>query len=189
MVSVIIPTTKPSPYFPNVELPSEYQLIVVYDIDKKGKGRALQEGFKQSTGDRIVWFDDGDDIFPWVIEKALSYNADIVIGSKLNPKSIYTAPLRRKILTWISALTTKLLFNLPLRDTQTGLKVFKREVLDYPWVIQGFGHDIEVLAKSYHRGYTILEIPISVIIGKESTVTFLSCLRTFIEILRVRMMI
>jgi hypothetical protein len=93
------------------------------------------------------------------------------------------------MLTWISALTTKVLFNLPLRDTQTGLKVFKRKVLDHPWEIQGFGHDIEVLVKSYHRCYTILEIPVTIHKGKESTVSFINCVKTFLEILKVRRMI
>ena len=176
----------PAPYKPELGLPEEWQLIVVHDPERKGKGQALQEGFRSATGERIVWFDDGGEIDPQEIQKALQHDADIIVAAKLHPKSVYRCCLLRLALTWISAATTRILFNLPLRDTQTGLKVFKRQVLDYPWKVTGFGHDIEVLAKSYHRGYTIIEIPVTIHKKNKSTVSFAHCVKTLWEMLKIR---
>jgi len=57
----------------------------------------------------------------------------------------------------------RLLFGLPLRDTQTGLKVFKREVLQcvFPRILaKRFAFDIEVLANAHRLGYKLVSAPV-----------------------------
>jgi hypothetical protein len=57
------------------------------------------------------------------------------------------------------------LFGLPVRDTQTGIKLFKREVLErvLPRVlVKRFAFDLELLANVHHFGYRIVEAPVVV---------------------------
>lgn len=52
---------------------------------------------------------------------------------------------------------------MPLRDTQTGLKVFKAKVLRdvFPKiVVKKFAFDLEILANAQRLGYKITEAPI-----------------------------
>jgi hypothetical protein len=50
-------------------------------------------------------------------------------------------------------------------DTQTGIKIFKKEAL-YPWVTDSFAFDIEILMKAKQAGKDIIEIPVEANIEK-----------------------
>jgi hypothetical protein len=72
----------------------------------------------------------------------------------------------------------RLLFNLDVRDTQTGLKLFRRQVLrdTLPLLaIKRFAFDLELLVVAQQLGYRkILEAPISLDYQFESTVNLRS---------------
>ena len=108
-------------------------VIVVHYSLNNGKGNALKEGFKHATGDYVVFLDSDLDLHPsqlHLLFRVMRNNrADVVIGSKHHPKSRLEYPFARKVISRVYALILKALFNLPLRDTQTGLKVFNLEVL------------------------------------------------------------
>ena len=91
-------------------------------------------------------------------------NADIVIGSKLHPDSIVNYPQSRKILSWGYRSIIKLLFRLNVKDTQVGLKLFKRNVAKIVFskvIVKAFAFDVEVLAVAQLFGYEkIYEAPI-----------------------------
>jgi hypothetical protein len=89
--------------------------------------------------------------------------ADIVIGSKLHPNSVVNYPADRRAISFIYYLMVRMLFNLPCHDTQTGLKLFKTEVLRkvFPRIlVKKFAFDLEILANAHHLGYRITEAPI-----------------------------
>ena len=185
-VSVIIPTTKitPSNYVLQDALKGlDYEVIIQGDPEHKGKGWALQEGFKKTKGDRIVWLDADLQINPRQIRKLLRVKEDVIVGSKLHPRSILDYTMIRRLVTCLSSLICRSLFCLPVRDTQTGLKIFSRRVLNKKWYINGYGHDIEVLLYAYHNGYTIVEMPVEIEASSVSTVTLLGCVRTLYEML------
>lgn len=87
----------------------------------------------------------------------------MIIGSKFHPLSKLKYPKIRKIISLTYSLILSLLFRLPLRDTQTGLKVFKAEVLRrvlHRLRCKRFAFDVELLANAHRLGYKIIEIPV-----------------------------
>jgi len=55
------------------------------------------------------------------------------------------------------------LFGLPLRDTQTGLKVYEFKVLEkvFPKVLcKRYAYDLELLVNANHLGYKVVEAPV-----------------------------
>lgn len=140
--------------------------IVRYDKNQ-GKGNALIAGFVHSRGDYVVFLDADMDLHPSQLPRffdiMLSKNADAVIGSKRHPESKVNYPLVRQVYSFGYYSIVRMLFGLPLRDTQTGLKLFKRSVLEdvLPRVLaKRFAFDIEVLSIANRLGYKIVDAPV-----------------------------
>jgi len=135
-----------------------------------GKGQAVRYGMQKAKGDIITFIDSGGDInkegIVMLLEHMKWYNADIIVGSKLHSASKVNYPLKRKILTYGYYLFVKLLFGLKIRDTQTGLKAYKRKVLEKVLprlVVKRFAFDIEILAVANYLGFTkIYDAPVEV---------------------------
>lgn len=142
-------------------------VIVKKNAANFGKGRALKRAFHYVTGDYVVFLDADLDLHPVQVQTLFDImrldNADIVIGSKMHPNSRVKYPLHRKIISMGYYLCVKALFGLPCRDTQTGLKLFKTEVLKavFPRIlVKKFAFDLEVLVNACHLGYRLVDAPI-----------------------------
>ena len=144
----------------------------------EGKGQALRRGFKASSG-KIVGFIDADmDLHPRylnvLIKQIEGDRADIAVGSKLHPQSRVKYPVFRRFLSFWYRLLTRLLFRLKVRDTQVGLKVFNRSVLDEVMprlLVKRFAFDVELLAVAQYYGYIrIIEAPVALDYQFSSTI-------------------
>lgn len=150
-------------------LSSHPNLVRVVHYDKnRGKGNALACGTHFATGQYIVFLDADMDLhpiqLPVLIEIMLTNNADIVIGSKRHPASKVNYPKLRTLYSIVYYFFIRLLFKLPIRDTQTGLKVFKTEALRHVLSFvrsTRFAFDIESLAVAHELGYKISEAPVT----------------------------
>lgn len=136
----------------------------------QGKGHAVRYGMTHAKGDIIGFIDAGMDIHPAGFNMLLNhmewYNADIIVGSKMHPVSKVNYPLWRKLLSRGYRLLTRIMFGFKVRDTQVGLKFFKRKVIVdiLPrLLVKTYAFDIELLAVSYALGYNrIYEAPIEI---------------------------
>jgi len=142
-------------------------IIVKQNRVNHGKGRALKFGFRFATGNFVVFLDADMDLHPAQISAFFDImeldKADVVIGSKRHPNSVLNYPLQRKVISSFYFFLVKLLFGLPIRDTQTGLKLFKYEVLErvFPKIlVKHFAFDLEILVNAHHLGYKIAEAPV-----------------------------
>jgi glycosyltransferase involved in cell wall biosynthesis/Tfp pilus assembly protein PilF len=133
----------------------------------KGKGMALREASLKAKGDLIVFLDADLELHPRLIKDMLdrmkAADADVVLGSKRHPDSKLRYPWRRRILSNLYYLVNKVLFGIPVKDTQTGIKVFKKEVLDrvIPKLIEKeYAFDLELIVNVHALGYKIIEAPI-----------------------------
>lgn len=146
------------------------ELSVFGYANNKGKGYAVRYGMARAVGDIVSFIDAGMDINPNGISMLLEhlewYDADIIVGSKKHPVSRTNYPLIRRIYSAGYHFLTKLLFGLKVKDTQTGLKVYRRHVLDKVLprlLVKRFAFDIEILAVSNHLGFKkIYEAPVVV---------------------------
>jgi len=143
------------------------QLLVKKNPFNLGKGRALKKAVHYITGDYVVFLDADMDLHPIQFQTLFDImrldNADIVIGSKLHPNSIVYYPFQRRVVSLVYYLLVRMLFNLPCHDTQTGLKLFKADVLRnvLPRIlVKKFAFDLEILVNANHLGYKIAEAPI-----------------------------
>jgi glycosyltransferase involved in cell wall biosynthesis len=137
------------------------------NLENFGKGRALKKAFRHATGEYIVFLDSDLDLHPGQVQTLFDImrldEADIVIGSKFHPNSSVEYPPSRRFISLIYYFVTKVLFGLPVRDTQTGLKLFKARVLKevFPKIlVKSFAYDLEILANAHRLGYKIAEAPI-----------------------------
>ena len=142
--------------------------------ENQGKGNALRRGFQESSK-RLIFFLDADlDLHPshvnTLLEQMERADADIVIGSKQHPDSELNYPWHRKLYSKIYYLLVFILFRLPIKDTQTGIKVFRREVLanSFPRLVcKRYTLDLELLAVAHRLDYSVAEAPITLTFQKE----------------------
>jgi glycosyltransferase involved in cell wall biosynthesis len=143
-----------------------------------GKGFALSCGVDQSVGDLVTFIDADMELDPanigGFIDMMRSSGCDAVIGSKRHPGSRVAYPKFRRFQSAAYQLLVRVLFNLNVRDTQTGLKLFRRQVLRdvVPLLaIKRFAFDLELLVVARQLGYRkVCEAPISLKYQFESTV-------------------
>lgn len=133
-----------------------------------GKGYAIRTGVNHADAEFIAFLDADMELNPTMLRyflKALNtMDADIAIGSKMHRDSKLDYPISRKIISIGYFLLLKLLFNLNLKDTQTGIKLFRGHVIKpicEDLCTNGFAFDIEILATASKMGYKILELPIT----------------------------
>lgn len=152
--------------------------IKVYSYpENKGKGFAVRYGMTKARGDLISFLDAGMDISPKGIMMLMAhldwYDADIIVGSKKHPVSRVNYPFLRKILSFGYHLGVKILFGLPLTDTQSGIKIFKREVVEKilpRLLVKRYAMDIEMLAVAKYLGFNrIYEAPIEVTFNQSTS--------------------
>jgi len=132
-----------------------------------GKGHALRLGFQSSQGQDVVFLDADLDLPPDQIASFVEYlhenDLSVVVGSKRHPQSKIAYPETRKFLSHLYGTTVRLLFQLPIRDTQTGLKVYRRRVLAEVFPLmrcERFAFDLELIALAHQRGYRMGELPV-----------------------------
>ena len=133
----------------------------------RGKGASLFRGFKEASGELIAFLDADLEIAPHYIVKLLAAmrknKADVVAGVKDPIMNHF--PLQRRFMSVLYRGTIGFLFGLNITDTQTGIKLFKREVLESaaPRLrVSRFAFDIELLVAASRFGYKIIEYPIEV---------------------------
>ncbi len=144
---------------------------LILDVNA-GKGNAVRRGFYFSRGSHILLLDADLDLLP---EKMPDFfdvmkrdGADIVVGSKRHPDSEIDYPFMRRLASRVYYGIVKLLVGLPTTDTQTGMKLFRREALQWSFdrmLVKRFAFDLEMLSIAYEHGYKVSEAPIKMVFG------------------------
>jgi dolichyl-phosphate beta-glucosyltransferase len=145
------------------------QLAVLRHRRNLGKGAALRTGVCAASAP-LVLVADADGATPIQEEKplrqAIERGAAIAVGSRLlggggaEVERVYL----RQVCGRLFSLLVRWLFRLPIRDTQCGFKMFRREVALtlFPHCREsGYLLDLEILAWADCFGYAISEVAVS----------------------------
>jgi len=159
--------------------------------DNRGKGAALKTGFENSSGNIVTFIDGDGDFHPDQIRNFFPYlaAADMVVGSKRHPFSRIEYPFIRRFLSRGFQILSKIILGISLRDTQSGLKLFKRDVLEVilPLVlVKRWAFDLELCFLAQKHGFRTVEAPISIDFQHTSTVTMSVPYSMVLDMLAVR---
>lgn len=102
--------------------------------DVRGYGRAYKRGFSVATGDVIVTL-DGDQSYPpdaisYLLEAFLHLEADFLNASRFPVRDRRAMSLKHKFGNLVLSITMSLLFFRWIRDSQSGMWVFRRSILE-----------------------------------------------------------
>jgi dolichol-phosphate hexosyltransferase len=101
--------------------------------DVRGYGRSYKRGFADATGDLIVTL-DGDHSYPadalsYLIEAFLHLDVDFLNASRFPVRDSRGMSFRNRIGNVILSLAVSILFLRWVRDSQSGMWVFRRSIL------------------------------------------------------------
>ncbi|MCY4545596.1 MAG: polyprenol monophosphomannose synthase [Gemmatimonadetes bacterium] len=153
------------------ELAAENERIsVLHRPGKLGLGSAYVAGFKYAIQQDVdcVFEMDADfshdpAMIPRFIEEIAS--CDVVIGSRyISGINVVNWPMSRLLLSYFANIYTRLVTGMTIRDTTSGYKCFRREVLEHIELDEvrsdGYAFQIEVNFRCWRKGYRLREIPI-----------------------------
>ena len=143
----------------------DYEMLVVVDGQVDNTLQVLK---KAKISKLLMFIDSGFEIDPNGISMLLEhmewYEADIIVGSKRHAASQVNYSLLRRILSLGYYWLVKILFQVNVKDTQAGIKIFKKTVLQrlLPRLVEKkFAGDLEMLVAAKQLGYKrIYEAPI-----------------------------
>jgi len=149
-----------------------HEVTPVFVKVNAGKGNALRRGFAASRGSHILLLDGDLDLSPSKISVFFDVmqreEAAIVIGSKRHPDSVVDYPWHRRLASAIYFALVRLLVGLPVTDTQVGMKLFRRDALQWSFdrmLVKAFAFDLEVLSIAHAKGFKVAEAPIHLQFG------------------------
>lgn len=129
----------------------------------KGYGAALKTGFSKACGELIGFLDaDGTyppEYFPKLCHAAMN-GSDLVIGSRMAGEDS-KMPVTRRVGNFFFANLLTILGRQKVTDSASGMRVFKREILEqiYP-LPDGLNLTPVMSTRALHEGIKIEEVPI-----------------------------
>ena len=147
-----------------------------------GKGGALRVGLNCGRGRYLGFIDSDGDIPAQVLERFVdeirANSPAILTGSKRHSESQVVYPPLRRIYSVGYQVLLRLLFKLSVRDTQTGVKLIRRDVVArvLPLMVEKqFAFDLELFVVAKHLGFDqVAELPVVIKERFSSTISWRS---------------
>jgi glycosyltransferase involved in cell wall biosynthesis len=148
-------------------LASEFDNVSLLRLEQRGRGRALQRAWTESTAD-IVCYMDVDlstdlDALPMALAAIVNGGFQIAVGSRLLPESRIRRSPKRELMSRVYNFMVRSLLHTRFSDAQCGFKVLARNAVHgiIPLVEnQNWFFDTEVLVLAEQLGYPIADIPV-----------------------------
>jgi glycosyltransferase involved in cell wall biosynthesis len=126
--------------------------------DVRGYGRAYKRGFADATGDIIITL-DGDHSYPadalaYLLEAFLHLEVDFLNASRFPVRDRHAMSLKHKFGNLVLSLAMSILYFRWVRDSQSGMWVFRRSILKHLRLISdgmAFSEEIKIEALKTSR--------------------------------------
>lgn len=134
--------------------------------DVRGYGRAYKRGFASATGDIIVTL-DGDHSYPadalaYLLEAFLHLDVDFLNASRFPVRDRHAMSFKHKFGNLVLSLAMSILYFRWVRDSQSGMWVFRRSILEHMRLVSdgmAFSEEIKIEAlKSTRIRFTEISI-------------------------------
>ena len=134
-----------------------------------GKGNALKKGIFLSKNEWILTLDADISVSllqlnDWIKKKYIKNNTFIYFGSRNLKNSKIEFKIHRKILGIMFSFLLNMMFQVNIKDTQCGFKLYKNKVAKLLFKKirdNGYVHDVEVVLLSKKYNYSLKELPVA----------------------------
>jgi len=163
---------------------------VIRSQPNHGKGHGVRTGMLQAKGELIVFTDADGSYGPAEVAGVTAALTDAPVAIGCRPAGWATGPPARRLASRLFNRAIQALLGLPYRDTQCGLKGFRRHAaveLFGRARLDGFAFDVELLFLARRLGLGVNEVPVQAEVRDGSKVQLVvDALGMLRDVLRVR---
>jgi glycosyltransferase involved in cell wall biosynthesis len=137
----------------------------VIDEPRRGYGRAYKTGFEKAEGEIIATLDadctyPAEDI-PKLVNTLENENLDFITCDRLSKLEKGVMSAKHRLGNWILKFTTNLLFRMHIKDSQSGMWVFRKKILgEIELISDGMPLSEEIKIEAWRKGLNAKEVPI-----------------------------
>ena len=155
-----------------VEISREKGANVIME-KRKGYGRAYKTGFAKAKGKIIATLDGDttypDELIPELVERLKREKLDFITCDRLSRLDKKVMSRKHRLGNWVLTTTGNVLFRIKLRDNQSGMWIFRKEILkklDLTSDGMGFSEEIKIEAFKHKEVKAIeVKVPYRIRIG------------------------
>jgi dolichyl-phosphate beta-glucosyltransferase len=163
---------------------------VIRSQPNHGKGHGVRTGMLEATGELLVFTDADGSYGPGEVARVTAALADAPVAIGSRPAGWATGRPVRRLASRLFNRAIQALLGLPFRDTQCGLKGFRRHAaleLFGRARLDGFAFDAEILFLARRLGLAVTEVPVRAEVRDGSKVQLVvDALDMLGDVLRVR---
>jgi len=132
---------------------------------RRGYGRAYKTGFENASGEIIVTL-DGDSTYPAekipeLVKMLINEELDFITCDRISMLNEGTMNFQHRVGNAILTLTSNILFGIRIRDSQSGMWIFRREILKkLKLTSDGMPYSEEIKIEAFCRGFSVREVPV-----------------------------
>lgn len=146
----------------------KFNVKLIFTKKNFGKGYALKKGFLASKNEWVLTSDVDfsvpiEFLFNWIKKGKISNQFDIYFGSRALKQSIVFSSKFRILIGLIYRYLILIIFNINIRDTQCGFKLYKRKKARSIFLNLTrfeFDHDLEIAILARKKNIKIKELPV-----------------------------
>ncbi len=182
-------------YKESLDLLEARGMKVFYLLNSKGKGENIFYGLKYAKGEYILYIDADNDIDPEIMRdlyyEIKNNDCDMVYADKYHKDSKIKRTFTRNLSSKVINLFIHLLFKINVTDTQTGAKIYRRDVLEKiekmrKVKIPGFAFEVENAILLSKLNAKVKGIPVKITPSGESSIAISNVVIFFLDLIKLK---